>query len=195
MGAQWTIREWKAHCRAVGNRFKGERKKSNGMPTDVETFLRLGGMENVEYVAAAKAADEAKRFERELYLPILERWLAKLAVTAEGDTLDDFFADLLRKDITRLRRILGVHTGSEEQRAATRERVRKHRATRREEDRQWRLRHPLPVEPTEEAPADPPIAAAFKFLLQKGQEPTVKAIMEFFPGNMTEAQVLNLWPF
>jgi hypothetical protein len=127
MGTQWTIGEWEAHCRAVGNRFKGERKKSNGMPTDVETFVRLGGMENVEYVAAAKAADEAKRFERELYLPILERWLAELVETDEGDTLDDFFAHLLRKEIKRLHRILGIHKSSAKQLAALRERVRKSR--------------------------------------------------------------------
>jgi hypothetical protein len=127
MGTQWTSGEWKAHCRAVANRFKGERKKSNGMPTDVEEFLRLGGMKNVEYVAASKAADEAKRFEQEFWLPILERWLAKLVETDDGDTLDDFFADLLRKEIKRLHRILGIHKSSAKQRAAVRERVRKSR--------------------------------------------------------------------
>jgi hypothetical protein len=114
------IREWHNHCMAMESRFKGRRKNQDGQPSNVRDFILLGGMRDIEYIAAARAADEAKRFEQEFYLPILERWLAENAD-------DEFFAPYLRKEIKRLRRILGLRQPPAERRTATRDRVRKFR--------------------------------------------------------------------
>jgi hypothetical protein len=114
------IREWHNHRMAMENRFKGYRKNQDGQPFNVRDFILLGGMRDIEYIAAAKAADEAKRSEQEFYLPILERWLAENAN-------DEFFSPYLRKEIKRLRRILRLRQPPEERKAATRDRVRKFR--------------------------------------------------------------------
>jgi hypothetical protein len=134
MARDWTPEEWHAHCRGYGRRAKGPRKNQRQHPSDVQDFIDFGGMRQIEYLAAADAADQAKRFERECWLPRLEEWLTKWEIEhPKGDMMGDLYDGRLREEIKRLRRALGVHKGSEEQRAAGRERVRKSRERRRVE--------------------------------------------------------------
>src|SRR5260370_39190563 len=113
-----------AHCAALGRRFKGRRKKKNGHPSNVDDFIRFGGMENIEYVAAAKAADQGKRFTREWWLPKLERWLAETETDA---AYGGYCAAELRHVRDRLRRMVGSSKSSEGIRASNRARVSRHR--------------------------------------------------------------------
>jgi hypothetical protein len=138
-GNTMTSEGMESHCAALGRRFKGRRKKKNGHPSNVDDFIRFGGMENIEYVAAAKAADEGKRFTREWWLPKLERWLAE---TETDDAYGRYCAAELRHEIDRLRRMLGICKSSEESRASTRERVRRHRERARtlKQHKGWQLR-------------------------------------------------------
>jgi hypothetical protein len=78
-------------------------------------------MERIEYVVGAKAAEEAIRLEREIWLPRLEAWL---------QISDGIVSGFLEKEIKRLRRCLGIRKeplSVEERHAQVRERVRKHR--------------------------------------------------------------------
>jgi hypothetical protein len=120
--AQW--RDSRNH----GWRAKGSRKNQGGEFSNVIDFINSGGMQQIEYVAAAEAAQQAKQFEREIWLPRLERWLTKWeAEHPKGEMIGELYGGRLREEITRLRRTLKIHKGSEEDRAAVRERVRKSR--------------------------------------------------------------------
>jgi hypothetical protein len=78
------------------------------------------GMAFYEREAAARAVRET----RQEWLPLLEEWLAKT------DNLIERV--MLAGEIRRLRRLLGIITNDDEaRRAATRERVRQHRARKR----------------------------------------------------------------
>jgi hypothetical protein len=197
MSKNWTLEAWHQHCRNHGWRAKGPRKNQGGIFSNVVDFINSGGMQQIEYVAAAEAAEEAKQFEREVWLPRLEGWLAAwLAKHGEG-TIADIYTGQLRKEIKRLRRVLKIHKGSEEERAAVRERVRK---SRQRTQAKWNYQgsiHYRPPDkgPTEVKPLEPQqtgywrptaapgaVAAAYKLMLQRGQEPTPEAIAEFFKG-------------
>jgi hypothetical protein len=108
-------------------RFAGDRKNREVDVTHLEEFMSspvYGRMENIEYVVGVRAADEAIQIEREFWLPTLERWL--LACDSDSAT-----ASLLRMEIKRLRRCLGIKNpkpSDPERRQKTRERVQKHRA-------------------------------------------------------------------
>jgi hypothetical protein len=130
--------EWIYRCRAKANRFKGERKNANPNP-NLEDFIQnpVACIRDAEYAVGAKAAEEAIRFERELWLPRLERWLNQLREDDLGleENWHGFVCDYLEKEIKRLRRCLGLRKPplkDEERRAQVRERVRKHREYRRE---------------------------------------------------------------
>jgi len=111
------IQAWRDHVQGLRKRFRGYRKHRAGYPTDIKSFILLGRMDGIEYAAAAKAADDAKRSEREYWLPILEQWQENYPEAAS----------LLRPEIKRLRRILGIRQTPDERRAATLKRVQKHR--------------------------------------------------------------------
>jgi hypothetical protein len=57
------------------NRRCGYRKKRELYQNDPIEFLLNGGLETIEYVVGAQAAEEAIRYERETWLPRLEQWL------------------------------------------------------------------------------------------------------------------------
>jgi hypothetical protein len=131
---EWTAEDWQARCRGFGRRAKGPRKNERHYPSEVQDFIDFGGMRQIEYLAAADAADQAKRFEREIWLPRLEEWLTKWETEhPKGDIIGDLYGERLGEEIKRLRRTLGIHKNSEEQRAAGRERVRKSRERQRAE--------------------------------------------------------------
>jgi hypothetical protein len=89
-------------------------------------------MERIEYAAAAKASEEAIRFEREYWLPVLERWREELKPEQFTDTWGyKFYQCRLDEEIKRLKRCLDIRQTPEEKRAKTRERVRKHRERKR----------------------------------------------------------------
>ena len=120
-----TLEEWKETCQRKVSRFKGAHKKANTKPSDARVFLTQGGMRTIEYAIGAKAADEAIEFEREAWLPRLERWIR---IYDDDDPIRHF----LEKEIKRLQRCLGIRKPLltlEERRAQVRERVRKHRQT------------------------------------------------------------------
>jgi hypothetical protein len=104
-----------------GNRRSGGywRKSDDWYPTSPQAFLRGGGMRRLEYIAGARARDNAIHAEREHWLPRLERWHAD----AEGTRLHGFFG----QEIRRLRRCLGVRPEPEHVREQIRERVRRFR--------------------------------------------------------------------
>jgi hypothetical protein len=58
-------------------------------PSNVQDFIHFGGMRQIKYLAAADAADQAKRLEREYWLPRLG-WLTKW----KPDTLGAMMGDL-----------------------------------------------------------------------------------------------------
>lgn len=70
-----------------------------------------------------RAADQAKRMEREIWLPTLEDWL--MDVGHGEDTESEFLRYKLKKEITRLRKLLD--TSPEAKRNATRLRVQRYR--------------------------------------------------------------------
>src|ERR1700730_16051131 len=89
------------HCADHGKRAKGPRKNRSGIFSNVEDFIRSGGMGQIEYVAA----DEAKRYEREYWLPILEKWLTKWeAEHVNGEMVGDLYGWRLRGEIKRFGR-------------------------------------------------------------------------------------------
>jgi hypothetical protein len=142
--------QWR-DCRNHGWRAKGSRKNQEGSFTNVVDFVNSGGMQQIEYVAAAVAAEEAKRFEREIWLPRLEEMLTEwLAEHGEG-TIAEVYTGRLRQEIKRLRRVLKIHKGSEEQRAAVRDRVRKSRERKRAE---WPYEGSIHYRPTEDKSAE-----------------------------------------
>lgn len=99
-------------------------KTEEWRPANAEAFLVGGCMRRLEYVAGARAADEAIRRERENWLPRLEAWLA------DADLADPYFSFLsagLRTEIKRLRKALGVRPPLEERREQARNRVRRFR--------------------------------------------------------------------
>ena len=84
----------------MGNRFRGYKKNKEVRSYNLDDFMCQGGIEVIEYMAAAKAADEAKQFEREYWLPILEEWLSQL------DETDKFYVlrrEYLKDNIKYLR--------------------------------------------------------------------------------------------
>jgi hypothetical protein len=80
----------------------------NRDPGHLDEFIRAGGMEGLEYVAA----NEARLLERQIWLPTLEKWLA----VYEGDA---FLACYLGREIKRLRRMLKTREESTEKHCAT----------------------------------------------------------------------------
>jgi hypothetical protein len=120
------VDKWKAHCRARASRFRATSKTIDPEPADLGAFLKVGGMQRIEYAIGAKAAEEAIKFERKHWLPKLEYWLQVYP--------DDAFAvACLTGEIKRLKRCLGIRQEPltlEERRARVRERVQKHRAKR-----------------------------------------------------------------
>ena len=117
-------------------RFDGKRAKFGGayhskyddaMPADAEELRRAGGMRWVEWAAGERTKEEAIKFEREFWLPVLERWLANVERDFEGEGVEWVRNDL-RKEIKRLRRCLSVTQSPEERRERTRQRVRALRA-------------------------------------------------------------------
>ena len=115
-----------AHFAPLG----GERHANAAPPLDILELKRLGGMESVEWCAGEQAKDAEIQFQREMWLPRLERWLA--AVETEDDPDRRFIMrSWLKEEIKRLRRCLGLTQSPEEKRAQTRERVRRLRAKQR----------------------------------------------------------------
>ena len=114
---EFTVAQLQAQRQKRAKRFKGF---SYEQPRGLSDFLRHGGMQYIEENVGRIAAKRAIRFEQTIWLPTLQGW----AKDAEG--ID---AILLRKQIKRLRRILGRKQSKTERRAQTRERVRRHRAT------------------------------------------------------------------
>jgi hypothetical protein len=136
---------------AMGSRFNGTRR-FNGDPDAADNawdFMRAGGMFTIERDAVKEATRAALDLSRRTYLSILERWHADGRLLPKGATFvagplqrrginepqEELAATLTRADlereIKRLRRVLGIKRTPptiEERRAATRERVRKHRA-------------------------------------------------------------------
>jgi hypothetical protein len=105
------------------------RKTENWRPANAEAFLVGGCMRRLEYVAGAKAADDAVREERVYWLPRLESWLA------EADPNDPFYSFLsagLRSEIKRLRKALKIRPTLDERREQSRERVRRFRKRKKE---------------------------------------------------------------
>jgi hypothetical protein len=147
-------------------------------------------MKSIGDVAAAKAAVEAKRFEREYWLEKLELGLAE--GTDGTYVLSDFDKGYLEYEIKRLKRVLGEFKTSEESRAATKKRVRQHRERWRQEKIKWRKPRKEQAAkqwyPTNSGAGGG--AAAFKYLLKQGTEPTAEAIDEFFKGAMTKVEIL-----
>ena len=113
-----TFTEVQARRKRKAERFKGISYRE---PRDLDDFLSLGslGMRHIEENVGRIAAKRAIRYEQERWLPRLQVW----AKHAEG-----FEAVCLRREIKRLRRILGRKQSKTERRAQTRERVRRHRA-------------------------------------------------------------------
>jgi hypothetical protein len=110
---------------AMRSRLSGERKRERPDPlTPLEYFGKNGRMSGLEYRAAARAADIARRCVREKWLPILTRWMR--------EEIDEGVKAELRQDISKLRRVLGKKPLLSEKRRQTRERVRKFRAKARE---------------------------------------------------------------
>jgi hypothetical protein len=107
-------------------------KREDWQPLDAREFLdRRQGMRKLEYIAGQRGRDEAIRFERESWLPTLERWLEE-ARQEEDEKARDILTTSLEAEIKRLRRCLGLNVkqSPDERRAKTRERVRALRASR-----------------------------------------------------------------
>jgi hypothetical protein len=91
------------------NRRCGYRKKRTLYQDDPFEFLLNGGMETIEYVIGAEAAEEAIRYERESWLPRLERWLQDPRWQDREFELDGIKCKLpvregLQKEIDRIKR-------------------------------------------------------------------------------------------
>jgi predicted RNA polymerase sigma factor len=105
------------------------RKTETWRPANAEAFLVGGCMRRLEYVAGAKAADEAIREERRSWLPQLEKWLAE---ADPDDPYHSFLSAGLRSEIKRLRKALKIRPTLDERREQSRERVRRFRKRQRE---------------------------------------------------------------
>jgi hypothetical protein len=121
------------------NRRCGYRKKRTLYQDDPFEFLINGGMETIECVVGAEAAEEAIRYERESWLPRLERWLQDprwqdQEIELSGIKFKVPVRDGLQKEIDRIKRCLGVRKEKtvEERRAETLARVKKHRKLKKE---------------------------------------------------------------
>jgi hypothetical protein len=121
------------------NRRCGYRKKRTLYQDDPFEFLINGGMETIEYVIGAEAAEEAIRYEREFWLPRLERWLQDPRWQDEEIELEGIkwripVHEGLHKEIDRIKRCLGLRKEKtvEERRAETLARVKKHRKLKKE---------------------------------------------------------------
>ena len=126
-------------------RFKGT-KDNTSWPDNGYEFQQQGGMQAIETRAARKAAKQAIRFEQEYWLQQLETFLVEDRMLPEdvefsfGSSVrqginthpNDMVADLTRagikREVKRLRRILGYRQSADDKRAKTRERVRQFRA-------------------------------------------------------------------
>lgn len=105
------------------------RKTEDWRPTNAEAFLVGGCMSQLEYIAGARAADEAIRNEREYWLPQLEAWLAE---ANSDDPYYSFLSAGLRTEIKRLRKALGIRPTLDERREQARKRVRRFRKRQKE---------------------------------------------------------------
>src|SRR5262245_40404009 len=83
-----------------GGRGKGYRHQRPVSDHDPVAFIKSGGIERAERIAASEAVVEAVRRERERWLPILETWLD---YEPPGP-----FRELLAGNVKRLRRRLGI---------------------------------------------------------------------------------------
>jgi hypothetical protein len=95
----------------------------NGRVKTPYQFLRGGGMQQVEYLAARQAIAQ----EREYWLPILQLWYDDMT---DADDLEERQA--LYRQVRRLRQLLGMKRISapdagQQRRIKTRERVRRYR--------------------------------------------------------------------
>jgi hypothetical protein len=140
-----TLREIQASRMQRAARFKGTKDKTS-WPDNGYEFQQQGGMQAIETRAARNAAKRAIRFEQEYWLQQLETFLVEDRMLPEdvefsfGSSVrqginthpNDMVADLTRagikREVKRLRRILGYRQGADDKRAKTRERVRKFRA-------------------------------------------------------------------
>ena len=140
-----TLREIKASRMRRAARFKGTKDKTS-WPDNGYEFKQQGGMQAIETRAARKAAKEAIRFEQEHWLQELETFLTEDRMLPEDVEFsfsesvrpginthpNDMVADLTRgeikREVKRLRRILGYRQSADDKRAKTRERVRRFRA-------------------------------------------------------------------
>ena len=102
-------------------------KHDDVLPADAEELRRAGGMRWLEWAAGERAKEESIKFEREFWLPTLERWLESADRDFEGEEIEWVRSDL-RREIKRLRRCLGLTQSPEERRERTRQRVRAYRA-------------------------------------------------------------------
>jgi hypothetical protein len=115
----------------AGGRHKGVlTTQETLLPRDLDELIHCGGVAYIERVAATKASADATRSEREFWLPILEHCLAE-EKAADKDEWPNFRLLYLESEIKRLRKGLGIKTTDEERRAQTRDRVRRHRASKR----------------------------------------------------------------
>jgi hypothetical protein len=107
----------------VGGPGKGYRHRPPVSDHDPVAFIKSGGLEYAERIAASKAAAEAAReavrWERKRWLPLLEDWLA---VEPKG-----FVRGILAAEVKRLRRRLGIKPSAAIVREQTRDRVRRFR--------------------------------------------------------------------
>jgi hypothetical protein len=163
-------------------------KYGDGQPTNISDFISIGGMAGVEYVAAAKAAEDAKRFERELWMEKLERWLAN--GTDGHYALNDFETNWLEVEIKRLKRVLGMCKTPEKIRSSTKERVRRYRERLEKERAEWKKTSPVSQGGSRVTATPGAVAAAYKFLLQNGQEPTEEGVKEIFKGAISDVDIV-----
>jgi hypothetical protein len=126
--------DWRQFWREKATRFNGH-AKDRKPPGNVSDFVFHSSMERIEYAAAAKAAEEAIRFEREYWLPVLERWRDELKpeqfIEEPGKLGYNFYRVSLDQEIRRLKRCLDIRQNQEEKRVKTCERVRRHRKRKR----------------------------------------------------------------
>ena len=107
-----------------GNRRSGgvSRKSVDWHPTTADELVYRSGLAKLEFIVGSRVRDDAVRYEREYWMPRLERWHA--AEAAEPVRW------MLAREIKRLRRALGIAPSLEHKRALTRARVAKWRKRR-----------------------------------------------------------------
>jgi hypothetical protein len=77
-------------------------KREDWRPLDAREFI-TGSMHKLEWIAGQRGRDEAIRFERELWLPRLEAWLAEVQ-REEHEFTRVYLTSCLTKEIKRLQR-------------------------------------------------------------------------------------------